>query len=237
MNPMTPGHSEEPHQAVPGAAAPDQAARTTARLTDCGLVAILRAPSTEHFAAITDTLLDAGVRAVEITLTTPGALRSVRELARAHGPQVLIGAGTVLTADQAEACVDAGAAFLVSPTAAPDVVSTARIADVAVLPGALTPTEILAAHRAGASAVKLFPASAVTPRYLTDLHGPLPGIPVVPTGGIALTDIPAWTAAGAAAVGLGGPLIGSAAVDGVDRQLAERGRQAVRAVAEGRAGR
>ena len=149
----------------------------------------------------------------------------------------MIGAGTVVTADQAEACIAAGAAFVVSPTASPDVTATARIAGVAAFPGALTPTEILAAHQGGAAAVKLFPASAVSPRFITDLHGPFPEIQIMPTGGIGIDNITGWLHAGAAAVGLGSPLIGAAAVDGVDRGLVDRARRAVAAVAAARTGR
>ncbi|GBP99059.1 hypothetical protein SSP531S_04540 [Streptomyces spongiicola] len=107
----------------------------------------------------------------------------------------------------------------------------------AAYPGALTPTEIHAAGRAGVPAVKLFPASAVSPRYVSDLSGPLPGIPLIPTGGISLTDIPAWIAAGAAAVGLGTPLIGTAATEGADDRLTTRCRRALAAVSESRAAR
>lgn len=209
----------------------------TTEITSRGLIAILRAPTAEHFPAIADTLFDAGIHAIEITLTTHGALRCIRELTAAYGREAVIGAGTVLTADQAQTCVDAGARFLVSPVAAPDVVRTARAAGVAAYPGALTPTEVHAAGRAGAPAVKLFPASAVSPRYVSDLSGPLPGIPLIPTGGISLTDIPAWTAAGVAAVGLGTPLIGTAVREGVDDRLTARCRQALAAVSEGRAAR
>ncbi|MGW7279182.1 bifunctional 4-hydroxy-2-oxoglutarate aldolase/2-dehydro-3-deoxy-phosphogluconate aldolase [Streptomyces sp. NPDC054844] len=209
----------------------------TTEITSRGLIAILRAPTAEHFPAIADTLLGAGIHTIEITLTTHGALRCIRELTAAYGREAVIGAGTVLTADQAQTCVDAGARFLVSPVAAPDVVRTARAAGVAAYPGALTPTEVHAAGRAGAPAVKLFPASAVSPRYVSDLSGPLPGIPLIPTGGISLTDIPAWTAAGVAAVGLGTPLIGTAVREGVDDRLTARCRQALAAVSEGRAAR
>ncbi|MEU3098004.1 bifunctional 4-hydroxy-2-oxoglutarate aldolase/2-dehydro-3-deoxy-phosphogluconate aldolase [Streptomyces sp. NPDC006967] len=221
-----------------GAPAPTQPeCQITTEITSRGLIAILRAPTAEHFPAIADTLLGAGIHAIEITLTTHGALRCIRELTAAYGREAVIGAGTVLTADQAQTCVDAGARFLVSPVAAPDVVRTARAAGVAAYPGALTPTEVHAAGRAGAPAVKLFPASAVSPRYVSDLSGPLPGIPLIPTGGISLTDIPAWTAAGVAAVGLGTPLIGTAVREGVDDRLTARCRQALAAVSEGRAAR
>ena len=223
-----PGDAQSP----PSAGGPE---RVTAAISAAGLVAVLRAPTADHFGAITDTLVRAGVRAIEITLSTPGAVRSIAALSRAHGSDVLIGAGTVVTADQAERCIDAGAAFLVSPAASPDVIAAARIAGVAACPGALTPTEILAAHRAGASMVKLFPASTLGPGFITAVHGPLPDIPMMPTGGIAIGDIAAWLEAGAAAVGIGGPLIGDAGVHGADAALATRAHRAVRAATAARA--
>lgn len=219
------------------ASAAEDAAQTTAAIIDAGLIAILRAGSARHFAAIADALAEAGVRVIEVTLTTPGALAALRMLSARLSGAAIVGAGTVMTAEEAEACVEAGARFLVSPVAAPDVIATARIAGTAVYPGAFTPTEIVAAHRAGASAVKLFPASAVSPRYIADVHGPCPGIPIMPTGGIALGDIATWLRAGAAAIGVGTPLIGPAAAEGADRGLAERARRAVAAVEEARAGR
>lgn len=209
----------------------------TADISAGGLIAVLRAPTAEHFPAITETLLDAGIRAIEVTLPTRDALACVRRLIKDYGPDAIVGAGTVVTADQAEACIDAGAAFLVSPTTAMDVIAAARIAGVAAYPGALTPTEILTAHSAGASAVKLFPATSLRPRFITDVRAPLPGIPLFPSGGIALTSVADWIRAGAEAVGLGTPLIGPAAADGADRALAARARQAVQAVAAARAGR
>ncbi|MFV2195080.1 bifunctional 4-hydroxy-2-oxoglutarate aldolase/2-dehydro-3-deoxy-phosphogluconate aldolase [Nocardiopsis sp. LOL_012] len=209
----------------------------TTEITSRGLIAILRAPTAEHFPVIADTLLAAGIHAIEITLTTHGALRCIRELTTAYGQEAVIGAGTVMTADQAQTCIDAGARFLVSPVSAPEVARTARAAGVAAYPGALTPTEINAADHTGAPAVKLFPASSVSPRYVSDLRGPLPGIPLIPTGGISLTEVPAWTAAGVAAVGLGTPLVGAAATEGADGRLAARCRQALAAVSEGRAAR
>jgi 2-dehydro-3-deoxyphosphogluconate aldolase / (4S)-4-hydroxy-2-oxoglutarate aldolase len=197
-----------------------------------GLIAILRAPSTQHFSAVTGALIEAGVTAVEVTLTTPGAATAITALVREFGDRATIGAGTVLTTGQARACIDAGARFLVSPTVSLEVISTARQHQVEVFPGALTPTEIATAVSAGATAVKLFPASAVAPRFITDLHGPFPDLAVIPTGGIAIDQIGAWLQAGAVAVGLGSPLIGSAGVDGPDEDLTKRARQAVSAVAE-----
>ena len=212
----------------------DTAASTTRLVGDAGLVAILRARSARHFPAVTQILVDAGVRVIEVTLTATDAVSAITGLTRRFGAAAVIGAGTVMTADQAEACIDAGAAFLVSPAASPDVMAAARNAGIAAYPGALTPTEIINAYNSGAPAVKLFPASAVSPRFITDLHGPCPDIPIMPTGGIVIGDITTWLRAGAAAVGVGTPLIGSAASDGPDRSLAERAGRAMAAVQEAR---
>jgi 2-dehydro-3-deoxyphosphogluconate aldolase/(4S)-4-hydroxy-2-oxoglutarate aldolase len=188
-------------------ASPQETTDTTAATTSviAGLVAILRARSARHFPAITETLIEAGVRVIEVTLTASDAVAAITGLTQRFGAAAVIGAGTVMTADQAEACIDAGAAFLVSPAASPDVMAAARTAGIAAYPGALTPTEIITAYNAGAPAVKLFPASAVSPRFVTDLHGPCPEIAIMPTGGIAIGDIGTWLRAGAAAVGVGTP--------------------------------
>jgi 2-dehydro-3-deoxyphosphogluconate aldolase/(4S)-4-hydroxy-2-oxoglutarate aldolase len=205
----------------------------TAAVRATGVVAILRAPTAAHFPRVVDTLLTAGVRIVEVTLTTPGAVASIAGLTRSFGEQAIIGAGSVITADSAEACFEAGARFVVSPTAAPDVVAAARVAGIAAYAGAMTPTEALAVHMSGAS-VKLFPASAVEPGFITELHGPLPDIEVVPTGGITIESAGAWIRAGAAAVGLGGALLGTAGVDGDIAGLRDRARRVLAAVAEAR---
>lgn len=216
---------------------PHNSAATTESILNGGLVAILRAPTVEHFPAITEALLNAGIHSIEITLTAPDAIDSIALLSARYEDDAIIGAGTVVTADQAEACVDAGARFLVSPTASPDVLAAARIAGVAAYPGTLTPTEMLNAVQAGAAAVKLFPASAVSPRFITDVHGPFPDIAIMPTGGITIPDIAAWIDAGAAAVGLGSPLVGKCGVTGVDAGLHDRARQAVDAVSSARSKR
>jgi 2-dehydro-3-deoxyphosphogluconate aldolase / (4S)-4-hydroxy-2-oxoglutarate aldolase len=215
---------------------PDPALDPVTRVvSDVGILAILRSATTRHYLAAAELLVSTGIRVVEVTLSAADAVAAIKQLVQAYdGTDVLVGAGTVISSDQAEACIDAGAAFLVSPAVTPDVMATARIAGVAVYPGALTPTEILSAHRSGASAVKLFPASAVSPGYLKDIRGPFPGIPVIPTGGVDLDDIPSWFAAGAAAVGLGSPLLGSSLADGPDAALADRARRAVAAVAAAR---
>jgi 2-dehydro-3-deoxyphosphogluconate aldolase/(4S)-4-hydroxy-2-oxoglutarate aldolase len=201
----------------------------SAAVVDSGIVAILRAPSANGFAAIADVLVAAGITALEITLTSAGALEAIAGLRRRLPEGTIVGAGTVLTPEDAAAAVGAGAAFLVSP-----VLDTLAGADVPGYPGAYTPTEVYSAYRAGAPLVKLFPAGGLTPAYLKALRGPLPQVRILPTGGINLDDIAGWLSAGAAAVGLGGPLIGDAATGGSLTALAERARRAVDAVASAR---
>ena len=208
----------------------------TRTVIDSGVVAVLRAPTAEFFAPATEILVAAGITAIEVTLTAAHAAEAIRMIVRDVPANVVVGAGTVLTGDEARSSVDAGAGFLVSPVVAPDVLEAGRDAGVPTYAGALTATEMFTASRAGAPIVKLFPASAVGPRYLTDLHGPLPGLNIMPTGGIAIVDIGTWLRAGAVAVGLGGPLLGDALSGGSLTQLRERARRAVAAVASARSG-
>ena len=203
----------------------------TAAVVRSGVVAILRAPTSDYFAAVADVLVEAGVTAIEVTLTSRGAINALAGLRRQLPPSAVIGAGTVLTADDAKAAVDAGAAFLVSPLFDPELGGSFGVP---FYPGGLTPTEIFAAHRSGAPLVKLFPAATVGPRYIKDLHAPLPDVRIMPTGGIDIDDIGAWLRAGAVAVGLGGPLLGDAADRGSLLTLAERARRAADAVTAAR---
>jgi 2-dehydro-3-deoxyphosphogluconate aldolase/(4S)-4-hydroxy-2-oxoglutarate aldolase len=201
-----------------------------AGLATTRVVAILRAENADRAEGVVDVLVEAGVRSLELTLTTKGALDVVERLAARVPAEVEVGAGTVLTAADVDRCVDAGARFVVSPSVEPEVIAAALRHRIASYPGAFTPTEINAAWKAGASAVKLFPAGQLGPGYLKDVRAPLPDIPVVPTGGVDITSIGGWLAAGAVAVGMGGPLIGDALTpDGDLRALAERASAALEA--------
>jgi 2-dehydro-3-deoxyphosphogluconate aldolase/(4S)-4-hydroxy-2-oxoglutarate aldolase len=201
-----------------------------------GAIAILRAPRADRFAAIAEALVAAGITALEFTLTSEGALEALSQCAGGMPDHVALGAGTVLDGEAADACIDAGARFLVTPSLAPDVVERAWERGVPTFPGALTPTEVLSAWRSGAAGVKLFPAAAVGPAYVQQLAGPMPDVPLVPTGGVRIEDAGAWIRAGAAAVGVGGPLIGDAAEHGSLRSLEERARRLLDAIAEARPG-
>jgi 2-dehydro-3-deoxyphosphogluconate aldolase / (4S)-4-hydroxy-2-oxoglutarate aldolase len=175
--------------------------------------AIVRASDTELAAGAMQAAVDGGVRIVEFTLTTPGAHELIRDFAARKSlrevdglDHLVVGAGTVLTVSQAEQAVEAGARFLVSPVADPNVIDAARSLEVAMMPGVHTPTEMTTAHRAGAPLLKLFPAPAGGPAWLRSVLAPCPFLRVVPTNGVDEGNLAAWLAAGAWAVGLVGAL-------------------------------
>lgn len=171
------------------------------------LIAIIRADHEVDVGALADLLLDGGIRCVEVTLTTPGAIEAIAALQARRSVGLRVGAGTVLGRADATAAVRAGVDFIVSPTVEPDVVAVAHEAGHAAFIGGLTPTEIMAAWRAGADVVKVFPGRVATPGYFSDVKGPLPHIPLMPTGNVDRETAPAYLKAGAIAVGVGKALI------------------------------
>jgi 2-dehydro-3-deoxyphosphogluconate aldolase / (4S)-4-hydroxy-2-oxoglutarate aldolase len=182
-----------------------------------GIVPVIRADSAAIALKIVEALVAGGVRTLEITMTVPDAIGAIRTVAREFGSQVLLGAGTVTSAALAESSLDAGAEFLVTPCLVHDVIAVAHQRGAAVLPGAMTPTEVFTAWSAGGDIIKIFPASSVGgPAYLRALRGPFPYIPVCPTGGVNLQTLGAFIEAGACAVGVGGELVSKAAVDSGD---------------------
>jgi len=174
---------------------------------ECGIAAVVRAESAELASKAIDAALEGGVNVIEVTFTVPGALEIIRELAGKIGDDVILGAGTVLTPDVAASAIEAGATFIVSPGTNVETIARAKEMGAAVFPGALTPTEVITAWQAGADMVKVFPANVMGPSYLKDLHGPLPQVPLMPTGGVSLTTAMDYLKAGAAALGVGGDLI------------------------------
>lgn len=178
----------------------------------CGVVAIIRMKDSAAVGAVIDALAQGGVRALEITMTVPGAVDRIREVAARLPAGFLLGAGTVVDADTALRVADAGARFIVSPVFRREVIEAGHRRDVAVLPGCLTPTEILDAWEAGADIVKVFPATALGPMYLRDLHGPLPDVRLLPTGGVTIENAADWIRAGAVAVGIGSALVDQQAI-------------------------
>ncbi|MEW6637835.1 MAG: bifunctional 4-hydroxy-2-oxoglutarate aldolase/2-dehydro-3-deoxy-phosphogluconate aldolase, partial [Actinomycetota bacterium] len=185
----------------------DRAADATLeRMRELGLVAVVRGESCESAIEVSGALIEGGVLGIEITFTTPEADRALRELNEEHGERILLGAGTVTTQEQVEKAVNGGAAFLVSPGCDPELVSLMQETGLAVLPGVLTPSEIMLALHSGVGTVKLFPGSLGGPAYLKALRGPFPNVSFVPTGGVSEENVGAWFAAGAVAVGVGGAL-------------------------------
>lgn len=179
-----------------------------ARIREIGLIPIVRTPSFEDAFRAAEAILSGGIGIAEITMTVPGALRVLEGVAKRFGDQVLLGAGTVLEAKDCESAIAAGAQFIVTPSLELTVIETARRLNKACIPGALSPTEVLAAWRAGADMVKIFPCGpAGGPNYIKALRGPFPGIPYVPTGGVTLETTPDYIRAGAAAVAVGGELV------------------------------
>jgi len=204
------------------------------RLCDSGALGIIRVQTARDLVQIAKALHAGGLSCLEITMTTPGALRAI-EKARGELPEVLMGAGTVLDAATARQAILAGAQFLVTPTVALDVIETAHRYGVPVIPGAMTPTEILTAWEAGADMVKVFPASVLGPAYIKAIRGPLPQIPLAPTGGITAENAGKFIRAGAALVCAGGWLVDKKAVaEGRYEVLTENARRLVEAVRKAR---
>lgn len=178
----------------------------TERLVAAGAVAIFRTHQIHPLLPAAAALAEGGVTALEVTLTTPSALESIRELSNALMPEILIGAGSVITPEQVQAVAEAGAAFVVSPVARPDVISASHGLGLPVLPGVFTPTEAEAAQALGADLLKVFPAGFLGPKYIRALKAPLPDLRLVPTGGVRPDNAHTWINAGAAAVGIGSAL-------------------------------
>ena len=180
----------------------------TRAIRESRLVAILRASRADRLTEAARVLVDEGLATVELPLTGPDVLEAITKTMEALGHQAMVGAGTVRTTEDARRAIDAGATFLVSPSVSVPVIEYATKHDVAVLPGAFTPTEIDTALQAGAKLVKLFPASLLGPGFVRQVRVPLPSAGIVPTGGVELAEAPHWLAAGAVAVGVGSPLTG-----------------------------
>jgi 2-dehydro-3-deoxyphosphogluconate aldolase/(4S)-4-hydroxy-2-oxoglutarate aldolase len=203
------------------------------RVLDGGIVSIIRADSGEQLADVAEALYEGGIDVIEVTFTVPGVLDIISEVKKRMGDKILLGAGTVLDTESARAAILAGAEFIVTPTVKPDVIQLCNRYSKAIMPGAFTPTEVLTAWEAGADIVKVFPADIGGPGHLKALHGPLPQIKLLPTGGVDLETLPAFFKAGACAVGLGSALVEKHAVAAGDmnriRTLAEQYVAAVKA--------
>jgi 2-dehydro-3-deoxyphosphogluconate aldolase/(4S)-4-hydroxy-2-oxoglutarate aldolase len=183
------------------------------RIEEAGIVPVVRASSADEAMQAIDALRAGGISILEITMTVPGAIKLIERVADAHGHEVLVGAGTVLDPETAKACISAGAQFVVSPALNLATIELCRLHDIAVLPGALTPTEVLTAWNAGADVVKVFPCGALGgAKYLRSLKAPFPQILMIPTGGVSLTTAKDFIEAGAIALGVGADLVDTKAI-------------------------
>ena len=209
-------------------------------LEEAGLVAIVRAQSSHGVLEAARALRRGGVRALEITLNTPDALdliAALRQESQHDAAPLFIGAGTILDADDARRAIESGAQFIVTPTLQPDSIAACREAGAPIFCGAMTPTECLAAHRAGADFVKLFPAAGLGPSYVRALLGPLPFLKLVPTGGVSLETLASWLHAGCRAVAAGSELVSNAELRAGDwGALEEKARRWAQVLEAARAG-
>jgi 2-dehydro-3-deoxyphosphogluconate aldolase / (4S)-4-hydroxy-2-oxoglutarate aldolase len=207
------------------------------RIVEIGIIPVVRASSSKQALRAVEAVCAGGISVIEITMTVPGALDAISQLVKGIGAEVLIGAGTVLDPETAQSCIDAGAEFIVSPGFDLSTVKLANNAGKLMMAGALTPTEVIAAWRAGSDFVKIFPCSAVGgPNYIKALKAPLPQVPMVPTGGVNLRTAADFLQAGAAALGVGGDLISQAALNSGDSEsISQMARQFIGIIRETRA--
>jgi 2-dehydro-3-deoxyphosphogluconate aldolase/(4S)-4-hydroxy-2-oxoglutarate aldolase len=206
------------------------------KVGEIGIIPVVRASSVEEANRAVEAICAGGIPVVEITMTVPNAITVIRELVQRRGGDVLIGAGTVTNAEQAESCVRAGAQFLVSPGLSTSVLSVARVNNRLAIPGALTPTELMNAQEHGARLVKIFPCGNVGgPKYLKSLKAPFPQAQLIPTGGVNAANAAEFIAAGAYALGVGADLVDAAALrEGNLEKITSAARELVQAVAAAR---
>ncbi len=208
---------------------------TTAQIIErVGLIPVLRAKNPSQAHAVVQAMIAGGVTVVEVTMTVPGAIDVLRELKQEYGLRLILGSGTVTTPAEAQATINAGAEFVVSPSLHPEVIQVTRTNGKLSIPGALTPTEVITAHRAGADYVKVFPCSAMGGApYLKALLAPFPFLKLIPTGGVTLDTAASFIQSGARALGVGSDLVNLAAVDsGHPEKITETARAYLRIFAD-----
>jgi 2-dehydro-3-deoxyphosphogluconate aldolase/(4S)-4-hydroxy-2-oxoglutarate aldolase len=205
------------------------------KLTESGVIAVIRRIPAEHIEQVADHLIAGGVTALEVTVDTPEAFRSIEKLSLRLKGQAIVGAGTVLDRESAKMAINSGAEFVFSPSLHEDVIRTAlRYGKIAV-PGVMSPTEMVQAMEWGADIVKLFPASVLGAKFIKDVKAPFPHVPIIPTGGINLSNVAEFIRVGVAAVGLGGSLINMEEIkEGNYKGIQSRSEQFVRAIKQAR---
>ena len=208
------------------------------QIEEIGVIPVVRAASADEAKQAIDAIKAGGVSVLEITMTVPGAVKVIEEVVRQYGSEALVGAGTVLDPQTAADCINAGAQFIVSPALNLDTIEYCKGQGVPIMPGALTPTEVLTAWNAGADLVKVFPAGSVGgPSYIKNLKAPLPHIKIIPTGGVSVNTAGDFIRAGASALGIGTDLVDLTAIRAGDAHIVtERARQFVEIVRNARAG-
>ena len=200
------------------------------QLIDPGIIAVVRAPSSKQILPLSEALLAGGVRAIEITTSTPRAIEAIGEASQALGDRTLIGVGTVLDVETCHVACEAGAEFVVSPVTKLELVSAAHEHDRPIMLGAYTPTEAQIAHEAGSDFVKLFPADGLGPRFIKNLRAPLPHLRLVPTGGVTVKNVGEFINEGSAALGIGSALVSKDILTNADwPELTRRAEQFVAA--------
>jgi 2-dehydro-3-deoxyphosphogluconate aldolase / (4S)-4-hydroxy-2-oxoglutarate aldolase len=206
------------------------------RIREIGIVPVVRATSAKQAQLAAEAVCAGGIPVVEITMTVPGAVELIAQLAKTSGAEILIGAGTVLDAETAKRCLDAGAQFIVSPGFDLETVRLVKQQGTLMMAGALTPTEVIGAWKAGSDFVKIFPCGSMGgAKYLKALKAPLPQVPMIPTGGVNLETAAEMIHAGAAALGIGGELVSASALASGDTQpITDAARQYVAIVREAR---
>ena len=205
-------------------------AEVISQLIDPGIIAVVRAQSSEQIIPLSEALLAGGVRAIEITTSTPGAIETIGEASQMPGDRALIGVGTVLDVETCHAACEAGAEFVVSPVTKPELVTAAHKHDRPIMLGAYTPTEAQIAHEAGSDFVKLFPADGLGPRFIKNLRAPLPHLRLVPTGGVTVKNVGEFINEGSAALGIGSALVSKDILTNADwPELTRRAEQFVAA--------
>jgi 2-dehydro-3-deoxyphosphogluconate aldolase/(4S)-4-hydroxy-2-oxoglutarate aldolase len=210
--------------------------RVLARILDGGIIPVVRAPSSEVATRAVDALRAGGVDVVEVTMTVPGAVSLIQSLRSRFGDEVVVGAGTVLDAETARACILAGAEFIVSPSLDLPTIASCKTYGVPIIPGALTPTEIVSATRAGADLVKVFPCGAMGgASYIRSIRAPFPHLRLVPTGGVSVQTVGDFIQAGASAVGAGADLVDIGRIlSGRANEVSEIARRYIEAIKEAR---
>lgn len=206
------------------------------KIRGTGIIPVVRAQSAEEAMQAIDAIREGGISILEITMTVPGAIGVIEQVSARYGSDALVGAGTVLDGETARACILAGARFVVSPSLNVETIEVCRRYGIAVMPGALTPTEVVQAWSAGADFVKVFPAGAVGgASYIKSLKAPLPQIELIPTGGVSLKTAADFIKAGASALGVGADLVDVKAIrEGQQHVITERAREFLRIVREAR---